>query len=330
MGKYFLAMAVCLFAHSSNAYIYEIRVVRRIMPGGSSEQQYVVGLSDFHDRSQPTVATEQRVMLEKLLKTADVAKLRFLVEDLSSPNCDGICSCGNYRLNTRGGFLGGITDMIKRYECCADNLEFRYCRVVALGLTATGNGDKQARELQEAIKLEQFINETQNVLSTIGCYKDPGMVMWYRSCTQAVETVMTRLNLFGCQKQTVCEYLKMMAHNETISKNKRYNDVLEELLSYDSPLFDARLVHEVLNDTQHKTVVVIAGGTHVREAFDALAKSGYEHVPVIQECLASSATAARNGLSNRFDSQRKPQSLYGLPRPLALTCSKRFWPQRNH
>lgn len=326
MGNYFLGVWLCLLVQQTQSYVYEVRVVRRTMPGTTSEKQYIVGLSDFHDRSQPRVATDQRLMLEKLLETSDAARMRFLVEDLSSPNCEGTCSCANYRVNTRGGFLGGITDTIKRYGCRVDNLEFRYCRVVALGLTATGKGGKQARALQDAIKLEQFIKETQSLLSAIGRYNDHGMATWYRSCMQAVETAMTKLNVRGCQNQTVREYLQAMSHNETTSKNKRHNDVLEELLSYDSPLFDARLVHEVLNDAYHKTVIVVAGGTHVREAFDALIKAGYEHVPIIQECLASSATATRNSV-DVSNSQHKGSV---LPRPIALTCSKRFWPQRNH
>jgi hypothetical protein len=225
-------------------------------------------------------------------------------------------------VNTRGGFLGGITETIKRYGCRADNLEFRYCRVVALGLTATGNGGKQARALQDAIRLEQFIKETQSLLTTVGHYNDYGMSPWYRSCMQAVESAMTKLALVGSQKQTVGEYL-----HSAIQKNKRHDVVLEELLSYDSPLFDVRLVHEVLNDAHHKTVVVVAGGTHVREVFDALIKAGYEHVPIIQECLASSATATRNSV-DVSNSQHKGRSV--LPRPIALTCSKRFWPQRNN
>jgi len=325
MGNYFLGVCMCLFTQQACAYVYEVQVVRRTMPG-TSEKQYVVGLSDFHDRSQSDVAAEQRRMFEKLLKTSDSTKMRFLVEDLSSPNCEGTCSCANYRVNTRGGFLGGITDAIKQHGYRADNLEFRYCRVVALGLTAVGNGGKQARTLQEAIKLDQFINETQSQFAVIGRYQDHGVAPWYRSCTQAVESAMAKLNLFGCQKWTVREYLHVMTQPETTSKNKRYDDVLEELLSYDSPLFDVRLVHEVLNDVRHKTVVVIAGGTHVREAFDALLKAGYEHVPVIQECLASSGATAKNSI----DSYALQQKRSVLPRPITLTCSKRFWPQRNY
>jgi hypothetical protein len=230
-------------------------------------------------------------------------------------------------VNTRGGFLGGITDTIKRYGCRADNLEFRYCRVVALGLAAAGNSGKRARALQEAIKLDQFIKETQSQLSTIGRYQDTSMTQWYRSCTQVVETAMAKLALVGYQKQTVREYLHAASQ-----KNKQQEMVLEELLSYDSPLFDVRLVHEVLNDVQHKSVVVIAGGTHVREAFDALAKAGYEHVPVIQECFAPSSAVGRNGIDvqNDFEVRDLHKNSYALPRPIALTCSKRFWPQRNN
>jgi hypothetical protein len=175
--------------------------------------------------------------------------------------------------------------------------------------------------LQEAIKLGQFIKETQSLLSTISQYNDYGMSPWYRSCTQAVESAMTKLALVGSQKQTVGEYLHAAAQ-----KNNRQEIVLEELLSYDSPLFDARLVHEALNDRQHKTVVVIAGGTHVREVFDALIKAGYEHVPIIQECLVSGVTTAKNSIDTHASQQKRSV----LPRPIALTCSKRFWPQRTH
>jgi hypothetical protein len=135
---------------------------------------------------------------------------------------------------------------------------------------------------------------------------------------------MAKLALLGSQKQTVGEYL-----HSAIQKDKRHDVVLEELLSYDSPLFDVRLVHEVLNDAQHKSVVVIAGGTHVREAFDALIKAGYEHVPVIQECFAPSSAVGHNGVDvhNDFEVSDSHKNSYALPRPIALTCSKRFWPQ---
>jgi len=321
MGNYSLGIALCFFVQQSSAYIYEVRVVRRTLPGTTQEKQYIVGLSDFHDRSQPHVASEQRQMLEKLLKTADSRKIRFFVEDLSSPNCDGTCSCANYRVNTRGGFLGGITALIKSYGCCTDNLEFRYCRVVALGLTAAGRASKQARALQEAIKLEQFVKETHSLLGVINHYQDCGMGLWYRSCTQTVEDAMNRLSLVGCQKQTVGEYVRAASQ-----KRRGHDRVLEELLSYDSPLFDARLVHEILNDTQHKTLVVIAGGTHVQEAFDVLVKSDYEQIPLIQECLPSSSVSARSGV----DVTPTQKNNFALPRPIALSCSKRFWPQRNY
>jgi len=319
MGKYSLGIVVCFFMQQSYAYIYEARIACRTLPG-TREKQYIVGLSDFHDRLQQAVASEQRSMLEKLLKTVDTARVRFLVEDLSSPNCEGISFCANYRVNTRGGFLGGITELLKRYGCSADNLEFRYCRVVALGLIATGKDGKQAHRLQEAITIGQFVKETSFLFATISRYQDFCMNAWYRSCTKMVEESMHRLNLLACQKQTAGEYLR-----EAIKKNKKEECLLEELLSYDSPLFDVRVVHELLNDTRHKTVVVIAGGTHIRETFTALEKVGYESVPIIQECLATSSIAVQKSL----DASHAQKNSFVLPRPIALSCSKRFWPQKK-
>lgn len=319
MGKLFLGVGIAFFTCQSSAYVYDIRILRRTVPG-TQEIQFLVGLSDFHDKTRQQVITEQRSMLERLLKGAARERIRFFVEDLSSANCDGTHSCANYRVNTRGGFLGGITDVVRRYGYSVDNLEFRYCRVVALGLAAAGNNGPQARRLQEAIRLEQFIQETDKQLKIVTAYHDHALSSWYTSTMKAVEKEQIRLALHDNPRQTVREYL-------VNQKNNRPDEVLEQLLSYDSSLFDIRLVHELYNDVQHKTLVVAAGGTHIQEAFGILEKmGGYERVPIVQECLSSAGNTACNCL----DVQHKTMPTCRFPQPVSLSCSKLFWPQRGH
>jgi len=88
-------------------------------------------------------------------------------------------------------------------------------------------------------------------------------------------------------------------------------------------LFDVRLVHEVLNDRNHATVIIIAGGTHIKKTFDALVSIGYKRVPMVQECLMAENATGR-GCFAQLGAVK--QRLCALPRPVSLTCCEHFLP----
>jgi hypothetical protein len=306
---------ICCLVPESSAYVYDVRIAKRLVPGGG--YQHLIGFSDFHDRNQVAVAAQQRTLFEQLVKNSDPSAMKFLVEDLSSPNTEGAYSCARYHANTRGGFLGGITDILRHNGCAVDNLEFRYCRVVALGLVAAGTHSDQAQKMQEIVSLQQFVQETAAMADKVARYTDSGMQPFFHQWRASLEPKFSELKRRAQTGISVREYLKKFE-----IANALYEKEINSLLAYDSALLDVSLVHEVLNDTRHKVLVVVAGGTHIRNVFDALEKKGYVKVPVVQENLL-----VHGGSSTTIDA-RATKTKGITPRPVSLLSSKVFWPKK--
>lgn len=306
----FFAFALTHYGH---AYIYDIRILERPFPG-LAKKQYVIGFCDFHNRSLSRVVAEQRSMLERLCKKANNKALHFFVEDLSSPNTEGTFSCVRYRADTRGGFLGGITDFLRKHHCKVDNLEFRYCRVASLGLSLAGSTSPQALKMLDVIQIGQFVDETQKILNKNNSYKDSALASWNTKQVNLVKNAMQHLALEQHREHSVREYLDF--RGET-SPSKRVS-LLEELVSYDSPLFDVMLAHALFNDHDHDTLVVLAGGTHVQETFNILAQQGFKRISVEQRKLAG---------VNMVDAVYN-QGALSLPIPVSLSITQPFWPKK--
>ena len=118
------------FAHIYG-YSYDVKVLRKWTPE-YNRFHYWIGFSDFHDKTHKA-NTIQRKKIEEHLPTYDPQDLLVIVEDLSSPNSDGRLGCGAYYINSRVGILAGLGNFCKDNKIPVCNVEYRYCRVVALG-----------------------------------------------------------------------------------------------------------------------------------------------------------------------------------------------------
>jgi hypothetical protein len=119
-----------LFCMSSFSYIYEVRVLRK-WDDVRKRYHYFIGLSDFHDKIDPSNQTQLK-KIQDILAKADKSSTKVAIEDLSSVNNNGRASCGRYMVNSRGGVLGGLAQSSRDAGLDVCNVEFRYCRVVAM------------------------------------------------------------------------------------------------------------------------------------------------------------------------------------------------------
>ncbi len=264
---------------SVSAYIYDVQIVSKWDPI-LKDTQYIIGLCDYHDRMHPENKM-QRAQIESFLAQGKKDKMRIIVEDLSCKG-DGCqqAFCSNYVINTRGGILGGLAEFCTQKGIPVANVEYRYCRVAAIGPMLRHSQAPLAQfqaihevsvntlvdEIQQEVKVVQdFMKKDINI------YHKP-LHRWYDHAIKEVESGLKRLNLDRQKHISLAQYLNDHSHAD-----KRYL-LLNELLTFDSILLDLKLVHLVAHMHDKPIVVVIAGGTHINRMNEALKTLGYRQV----------------------------------------------------
>src|SRR5438067_12099514 len=130
------------------AFIYRIDILQPT----NSKDQYILCLSDFHDKTHPATHPQQKY-LDSLLDQLVKKNAYVLVEDLSSPNTkSGITGCGSFSVDSRGGILGGLTNTCKEKQIPVENVEYRFCRVAAFG-PVLNNPNKSPSSLESTHKI---------------------------------------------------------------------------------------------------------------------------------------------------------------------------------
>lgn len=266
-----LVMGLSVFS-STQAFIYNITILKKWDPS-YGRYHYFIGCGDFHDKSHPSTA-EQNKFIEAFLLRCAPSDTKILVEDLSSPNCAGGLTCGQYMINSRGGILGGLTQKCEDYGIAAANIEYRYCRVVSLS-PALRNLKVDPRTLPSVknTKLASIASEIDAVMSEIKQYNDGDVLnRYYRNGLKETAVQLSKLKFNTNGHVAVADYL----HATTNSSNRL--EFIKWLLTFDSNLLDLKMVHEVINARDKKNVIAFAGGSHITRAVDILKKCGYEQI----------------------------------------------------
>jgi hypothetical protein len=273
MKRFILVVLATLasISHTASAYIYDVQVVRRWDPQ-LKEYQHVVGLCDYHDRMHPENKI-QRAQIESVLAQSTKDNMCVVVEDLS---CRGDGSkqafCSNFVVNTRGGILGGLAEFCSQRGINVANVEYRYCRVAAIGpMLRHAHAPLQEFKAIHEVSVNTLVDEIQGEVQNVEKFvvSDKKLKDWYASSMKEIETGLKRLHLDKHQEMTLAQYLT--AHSQP---EKRFL-LLNELLTFDSILLDLKLVHTVANMPDKKLIVVIAGGTHINRMNDALKTQGF-------------------------------------------------------
>jgi len=267
----FLVVA-CMFFHvQASAFIYDL-VVMRVANG--AEYKYFIGLSDFHDKKHPANDT-QLAELRSLLATCPPEKIKIVSEDIGSPGVNHDGQCGRFFVISEGGVLNGFAALCKELGLHFDNFEYRYCRVAALGPVLHNINFKPGQFASVATtRVSALVEEIQAILGELNRYNDrPLLKDLYAASKTRMHKLMNELHLFEHADRTVEQYLAAV----TTDQNRLA--FVKKLLTFDSVLFDLRVLHSIL---QNKTDVdlLLAGGSHVTRVAKLLAKFGYKYVQV--------------------------------------------------
>ena len=267
----YLSLVVGLFVMRSDAFIYQATVLRR-WDAMQQRYQWFIGLGDYHNKKHP-INEQHKQQLFDLLAVANPGSTKVLTEDLSVPNIEGRFSCGKFYVNSRGGILGGLT------ECCHDlgleveNLEYRYCRVCALGPVLNDpHADPFTHPSVAGISVQEMCDEVYHTCDRISTFDDgPLLNAWYQERVNGVKQKVQRLGWQRYGFESVADMLVSQA------KPQNRHEAVKTLLTFDSSLFDAELVHAVAN-TPHERICAIAGGSHIERASAMLERVGFQKV----------------------------------------------------
>jgi len=257
--------------YSLKAYIYEIKVLRK-WDDAAHRYQFVIGCSDFHDKTH-SANGQQRSYLTHLLAKQNKS-MKVILEDLSSPNNIGSYGHKQFWLNSNRGILASLTKECKTLGLDAENIEYRYCRVISLG-GLLRQLDRSPYESQPAcaIRVSSLVDEVRGAMKQVLNYNDgTSLNRWYKeSCAQ----VKKSMQALGLDEHAP---LSSAAYFEKISAGSNKLLILKRLLTFDSGLLDCALTHSIINTADKAIVVALAGGTHIDRAFEQLKARGYTQI----------------------------------------------------
>jgi len=269
------------------------------------KEQFIIGLGDYHDKDHPA-NKDQRSYLELILKKS-LARVKLIVEDLSSVNNDGNGMCCNYAISTRGGVLGKLADFARAYLIDVDNVEYRFCRVVAVGPLLNSASIAKNSTSGAAININELYKEVVDELEKIRKYDDGSMAnALYKRIIADVNKAFGQLKLDHIRNISIGEYCSRLSKNNYI-KN------LERLCVFDSPLIDLKILHSIVSCQDKPIIIVAAGGSHIEKMNSFLQSIGYQKVAIpstsahIQQNVYNMlASGKRKNSSNRYN---KPSAI---------------------
>lgn len=284
-------------------YVYQLSVMKKIINPQTNDAQVIIGIGDYHDKNHPANA-DQRSYIEAMIKKCKKGKL--IVEDLSSVNNDGRGMCCNYIINARGGILGKLADVVRADSGDVDNVEYRYCRVAALGPLLNNVQAEPSRVASTSmISLTALAQEVSNEIERIKQYND-GTVLnaLYKRTAQEVTKAFKQLQLDNTRHTTVADYCS------NVSK-KNYSKELEKICIFDSPIIDMKILHSIVSSPDKSVIVVAAGGSHIEKVSALLAVLGYKKVvaPAGEFLKCHAVESALGSESKKADSLATPPAL---------------------
>lgn len=272
MKKYCIMLCLCSFVWSCFSYVYQLSVMEKLTNPAHRTAQIVIGIGDYHDKSNSHNA-HQRNYLEALIKKCKLLNGKVIVEDLSSINSDGRGFCCNFSINARGGILGKLADFARTQSVDVDNVEYRYCRVAAIG-PLLNNSDVLPENFNssKAITVDAVGKEVRDEIDVVKRYDD-GVFLnaLYKKVTQDVYKSFNKLKLSQDSQLSIADYCKRFFKNEYV-KN------LERLCVFDSSLVDMKIIHSIVKSPDKSVIVVAAGGSHIEKMSENLAGIGYKKI----------------------------------------------------
>jgi len=251
-------------------YVYQLSVMKKVINSQTNDTQIIIGIGDYHDKNHPANA-DQRSYIESMIKKCKNGKL--IVEDLSSVNNDGRGMCCSYIINARGGILGKLADVVRADSGDVDNVEYRYCRVAALGPLLNNVQAEPSRIASTSmISLTSLAQEVSNEIERVKRYDD-GVVLnaLYKRTALEVAKAFKQLRLDETKYTTVADYCS------NVSK-KNYSKELEKICIFDSPIIDMKILHSIVSSPDKSVIVVAAGGSHIEKVNTLLAMLGYKKI----------------------------------------------------
>lgn len=294
-------LGFCLAPGLLHGYLYDIKALRKWHPE-YNRYHYFIGCCDFHDKIHKSNPM-QRKRIEELLPLYDPKNILVLVEDLSSANDTGRLGCGPYCINSRIGILAGLGTYCQEHHIPFQNIEYRYCRVVALGPVINNiNSDPgkfPSTKRMTVSHLMQEIEQAYNDLlfsSMTSNFKNEFMQK-----SQTVSKSMQKLNLMNHHEKSIAEYL-----TATTTPVNRL-ELVKNLLTFDGILIGFKLVDATIKAAGKEKIIAFAGGTHINEAYDLLQKIDnwepvtHSELNIIKSSVARGINAPLNdkGLSNK-------------------------------
>lgn len=258
-----------LIAKSSFGYIYYARVEKIIK---NNQPQYIVLLSDYHDKRHPA-NKHHRKTLVSLLQKLKAINVKLIVEDLSSVNNDGRMICCNYAINCAKGVLGHLANKARSFGIGVDNVEYRYCRVASIGpLINNIELNPHSFRSSAGITLLMLYQEIFNEIEKVKRYDDGKLFnAFYKRVMIQVQNRLAQMGLY-----TRNEAFSVAQHCVKLQK-KNYKKELEKLCIFDSALIDVNILHSIMQSIQ-PIIFVVAGGSHIEQVCKKIKQMGGETI----------------------------------------------------
>lgn len=252
-------------------FIYEGIILKRWQPATKSFH-YFVGLSDFHDR-QHEANLQQRACIQALLQKLDKKNTKLLVEDLCTPP-DNYSNnfCKSFRINASGGILGGLSKQCLNQGFLVENVEYRYCRVAALGPLLTQTYQK-LDDCPSACKLlvRDIAQEVDQAMNNVTCPVYLAYLLkTLQNIRQKIFVSLKELNINLDSPDSISTYVE--SHSNRVNRCA----LVERLLTFDADLLDIKLVSSILTEPKSETVIAFAGGSHIARVTAMLIALGYK------------------------------------------------------
>lgn len=289
--RFVILSAGLLFFHCFG-YVYQVSVMEKVIDPEDDKKQIVIGIGDYHDKSHPA-NSDQREYLEALFKKAK--NLKLIVEDLSSINNDGRSMCCNYVINSRGGILGKLADVARTESVEVDNVEYRYCRVAALGPLLNNNQVvSEQRASSSSLLIKVLLQEVLDELERVRHYDD-GLFLngLYNRCVHEVQKSLQQLKMNSYGSITIADYCTRFFKN-------KHTQELEKMCIFDSPLIDMKIIHSIVSSPEKTIIVVAAGGSHIEKTNAILATLGYKKI-----ITSSSSSIQHHAVESSLGSDKK-------------------------
>lgn len=292
-----------------DAYIYYATVLRKWDPS-RHRFHYVIGLGDFHCKHHSANGKHKQELID-VLAEIQPSRMRILTEDLSVANDLGRKGARGFSVNSRGGFLGGLTDIFREMGIEAHNLEYRYARVCSLGpILNNPESDPIYLEPAQKILVADLKDEIRLEIDRIRSYEDgPVIDEWYRTGILDIEKKSESLKR-SADAVSVASFLKNCKGAKMA--------IVRKLLTFDAPLLDMKIVHEIVGHPEVPYTCVIAGGSHIERAEELLDKIGYQRIyRAYSQELADAAIDVCSYRDRAIHLHR--------PKPLSLLELRRFF-----